>query len=157
MEGAVPAAGAPGEAEEALFAAVDEKLAAITALHEAMEFRKAAAETRALWVIGNEYLTQAAPWTAIKTDPDRAALGVRIGLNLVQLFAEVAAPFVPDAASRILAAFGRTLQDAAWPAGPAAQLLDRLAPGRSVTAPEVLFRKIEDADIALWTERFGGG
>jgi methionyl-tRNA synthetase len=157
MEGAVPAAGAPGEAEEALFAAVDEKLAAITALHEAMEFRKAAAETRALWVIGNEYLTQAAPWTAIKTDPDRAALGVRIGLNLVQLFAEVAAPFVPDAASRILAAFGRTLQDAAWPAGPAAQLLDRLAPGRSVTAPDVLFRKIEDADIALWTERFGGG
>ena len=157
MEGAVPAAGAPGEAEEALFAAVDEKLAAITALHEAMEFRKAAAETRALWVIGNEYLTQAAPWTAVKTDPDRAALGVRIGLNLVQLFAEVAAPFVPDAASRILAAFGRTLQDAAWPAGPAAQLLDRLAPGRSVTAPEVLFRKIEDADIALWTERFGGG
>lgn len=157
MEGAVPAAGAPGEAEAALFAAVDEKLAAITALHEAMEFRKAAAETRALWVIGNEYLTQAAPWTAIKTDPDRAALGVRIGLNLVQLFAEVAAPFVPDAASRILAAFGRTLQDAAWPAGPAAQLLDRLAPGRSVTAPDVLFRKIEDADIALWTERFGGG
>lgn len=157
MDGAVPAAGAPGAAEEALFAAVDEKLAAITALHEAMEFRKAAAETRALWVIGNEYLTEAAPWTAIKTDPDRAALGVRIGLNLVQLFAEVAAPFVPDAAGRILAAFGRTLKDAAWPTGPAERLLDRLAPGSAVTAPEVLFRKIEDADIALWTERFGGG
>jgi methionyl-tRNA synthetase len=32
-----------------------------------MEFRKAAAETRALWAAGNEYLQTAAPWTALKT------------------------------------------------------------------------------------------
>ncbi len=28
--------------------------------------------------------------------------------------------------------------------------------GRKIAAPEVLFRKIEDAQVAEWTERFGG-
>ncbi len=35
---------------------------------EAMEVRKAAAELRGIWVVGNEYLQAAAPWSAIKTD-----------------------------------------------------------------------------------------
>ena len=50
---------------------------------------------RQLWVLGNEYLTEAAPWTAIKTDPDRAAVAVRTGLNLVALFAKVSEPVHP--------------------------------------------------------------
>ena len=45
--------------------------------------RKAAQALRALWVLGNEYLQEAAPWTAIKTDPERAAVIVRTALNLV--------------------------------------------------------------------------
>ena len=41
------------------------------------------AELRAIWVAGNEYMTRAAPWTHIKTDRDKAAVGVRMGLNLI--------------------------------------------------------------------------
>ena len=41
----------------------------LTAQMEAMEIRKSAQAVRALWVTGNEYLTEAAPWTAMKTDP----------------------------------------------------------------------------------------
>ena len=52
-----------------------------------MEYRKAAAELRAIWVAGNEYLQLAAPWTAFKTDRDAAAVGVRTALNLCALFA----------------------------------------------------------------------
>ena len=29
--------------------------------------------------------------------------------------------------------------------------------GLEISAPEVLFTKIEDSDIAEWAERFGGG
>src|SRR5262249_16852759 len=78
----VPEGGAAGPHEDKLFAEVDQRLAALTQFHEQMEFRKAAAETRALWVAGNEYLQAAAPWTAIKTDQAAAAIGVRTGLNL---------------------------------------------------------------------------
>ena len=45
------------------------QLADLTAQFEAIEMRKAAQALRALWVLGNEYLQEAAPWTAIKTDP----------------------------------------------------------------------------------------
>ena len=51
-----------------------------------MEFRKAAAETRAIWAAGNEYITKSAPWTAYKTSVEQAAVGIRTGLNLVALF-----------------------------------------------------------------------
>jgi methionyl-tRNA synthetase len=36
---------------------------------DAIEVRKAAAELRAIWVAGNEYLQEAAPWSTFKTDP----------------------------------------------------------------------------------------
>ena len=43
---------------------------------EAREVRKAAAELRAMWVLGNEYLQSAAPWSTFKTDPAQAAMQV---------------------------------------------------------------------------------
>ncbi|MFN3537104.1 MAG: hypothetical protein ACK4Y4_06630 [Brevundimonas sp.] len=46
--------------------------------------------------------------------------------------------------------------DLTWPE-PDASLLDLLPRGRPVSAPEVLFKKIEDAQVAEWAERFGGG
>jgi methionyl-tRNA synthetase len=155
FEGRVPEAGEPGEAEQKLWADLHEALVETTAMFEAMESRKAAQGVRRLWVIGNEYLTAAAPWTAIKTDPDRAAVIVRTGLNLVALFAAVSQPILPFAAGTMAAALG--LNGApAWPVGEMAQILDRLPRGGAITTPPVLFKKIEDAQVAEWVERFGG-
>ena len=156
FESKVPAGGTLGEAEQKLFAEIDERLARLTSLHEEMEFRKAAAETRALWVAGNEYLTAAAPWTAFKTDPAQAALGVRLGLNLCVFFAQIAAPFIPAASEKILAAFGLSLKDVTWPTGKAADFLNRLQIDSTITPPDVLFQKIEDAWVAEQAARFGG-
>ncbi|OYW83170.1 MAG: hypothetical protein B7Z22_13005, partial [Hyphomonas sp. 32-62-5] len=38
-----------------------------------------------------------------------------------------------------------------------AALLDALPRGHAITPPDVLFQKIEDTQVAEWTERFGGG
>ena len=51
------------------------KLRELTEHMEDREFRKASAALRQLWVLGNQYLTEAAPWTALKTDRERAARG----------------------------------------------------------------------------------
>ncbi len=107
-------------------------------------------------MLGNEYLQEAAPWTAIKTDPDRAAVVVRTALNLVALFARVCAPVIPFAAEAIAAAVGEPFPPT-WPSANGKAELERLAPGAKITVPDVLFRKIEDAEVAAWTERFGGG
>ncbi len=84
---------------------------------------------------------------------------VRTGLNLVALFARISAPFVPFTADIIAQAVGEPSPNGAagaWPEANGEQALSILPPGRAVKAPEVLFRKIEDAQVAEWTERFGG-
>jgi methionyl-tRNA synthetase len=153
----VPDGGGPGEAEAKLAKEFAERLAALTQHHEQMEFRKAAAELRAIWVAGNEYLQVAAPWTAIKTDTEKAAVGVRTGLNACALFAILAQPFIPDAAKVVLDALGVPEKNRMWPGAGDAGVWDALPRGLKIDPPEVLFKKIEDADVAAWAERFGGG
>jgi methionyl-tRNA synthetase len=153
FDGAAPAGGDPGPLEAKLLADLTERLGELTVQLDAIEIRKAAQALRAIWVLGNEYLAEAAPWTVIKTDPERAALIVRTGLNLVALMAKVSAPFLPFTAQRIAATVGEPLSGD-WPSADA--LSGLVEPGRKVAAPEVLFRKIEDAQIVEWAERFGG-
>ena len=155
FEGAVPAGGEPGELELKLYKDIGAGIEALTASLEGMTFRKAAQDLRDLWVTGNGYLTEAAPWTAIKTDPERAAMIVRTGLNLASLFGRLSAPFIPFAAAHIAAAFEGG-DGAQWPQADGASELARLKLGSKVQAPPVLFAKIEDAQVAEWTERFGG-
>ena len=138
-----------------------ERLPRLIEYYEAMEFRKAAAETRAIWAAGNEYLTKAEPWVKYKSDVDAAAVGVRAGLNLAALFGIIAQPIIPDAAKKILDALvipeeHRKIPGAATDTDFAA-ILDAMPHGMAISAPDVLFQKIEDEQVAEWTERFGGG
>jgi methionyl-tRNA synthetase len=153
----VPDGGAAGANEAKLAKEFAERLMALTQFHDQMEMRKAAAELRAIWVAGNEYLQVAAPWTALKTDRDAAAIGVRTGLNAVVLFAILAQPFIPDAAKTVLDAMGVPEANRKWPDPSDASLWDALPRGHAFAPPDVLFKKIEDADVAEWAERFGGG
>ncbi len=157
FDSTVPDGGEPGELERKLAADFAQRLKTLTELHEQMEFRKAAAELRAMWAAGNEYLQVAAPWTAFKTDPVQAGVGVRIGINLAVLYAILAQPFIPDAAKAVLDAIGVPEKNRMWPLASDAGLLDALPRGMPINPPDVLFKKIEDADVAAWAERFGGG
>ena len=154
FEGKVPVGGEWGDLETKLQADVSAKLAELTGHMEAREFRKSATTLRQIWVLGNQYLTEAAPWTAFKTDPERAGVSVRVGLNLVALFARLSAPFIPATATVIAEALGDA-EVAGWPTGEG-DLLTSLEPGRAIRAPDVLFRKVEDTQVAEWRERFGG-
>jgi len=157
----VPEAGMPGEAEAWMAAELAERLPRLVEFYEAMEFRKAAAETRALWAAGNEYLTKAEPWVKYKNDVDAAAVGVRAGINLAAVFGIIAQPIIPDAAKKILDALGIPEANRMMPGASKAQdfaaLLDAIPRGHVITPPDVLFQKIEDTQVAEWTERFGGG
>ncbi|MEI4470002.1 methionine--tRNA ligase [Frigidibacter sp. MR17.24] len=150
---ALPEGGAWGEREQQLIDELGPRIRAYEGFMEAMEVRKAASELRAIWVAGNEYLQSAAPWTVIKTEPERAAAMVRLSLNLVRLYAVLSEPFIPDAAATMLAAM--KTDDRSWP-GDVAQALSVLPAGHAFETPEVLFGKITDEQREDWAAQFSG-
>ena len=149
----VPEAGSFGPMETALIADLGVRIADYTRAMEAMEVRKAAGELRAIWVIGNEYLQAAAPWSVVKTDPDHAQAQIRLALNLIRIYAILSAPFIPDAAQTMMSAMGS--DDWTWPAEVQAAIRT-LPAGHAFTVPENLFRKITDEERADWQARFAG-
>jgi methionyl-tRNA synthetase len=156
FEGKVPEGGEYGAEENALIAEMDKRISQYTDYMEARELRKSAGELRAIWVMGNEYLTKAAPWTSIKTDRPRAAAAVRMGLNLVHLFGHLCWPIMPSSARAIHLAIQDAPDIIPWPDEKMASFLNQLEPGDPIRPPEVLFAKISDEQIAAWKARFGG-
>jgi methionyl-tRNA synthetase len=156
FDGKVPGEGEYGDEEKALIAELDKRVTQYAAYLEDIEYRKALAELRAIWVAGNEYLTKAAPWTHVKTDRIKAAVGVRMGLNLVHLFGHLSWPVIPTAAKKIHEAIQPAPAIIPWPNMSMAEFLDQLEPGQAITPPDVLFAKITDEQLAEWKTRFGG-
>lgn len=150
---AVPDGPAYGPAEDQLIADLTAKLADYQGHMDTMEVRKSAADLRAIWVLGNEYLQSVAPWSTFKTDPDQAAMQVRMGLNLCRLYGVLSAPFIPDASADILAAMDAS--DATWP-DDIATAVSALPIGHAFTVPDITFRKITDDERSEWAEKFAG-
>ncbi|KIC16216.1 MULTISPECIES: methionine--tRNA ligase [unclassified Leisingera] len=149
----VPEGGEYGAQEQALIDELTTRIRAYEGHMEAMEVRKSAQELRAIWVAGNEYLQSAAPWSVFKEDPERAAAQVRLGLNLIRLYAVLSAPFIPHASDTLMAALNS--DDRSWPEDVAVAL-SALPAGHGFTVPEVLFAKITDEQSEEWQERFSG-
>ena len=149
----VPEGGTWGDQEQAVIADLTTRIRAYEAFMEAIEVRKAANELRAIWVIGNEYLQSAAPWTTFKENPDQAAAQTRLALNLIRLYAVLSSPFIPDAAASMMAAVH--CDDDTWPSD-VTEALHMLPAGQSFTVPDVFFRKITDEEREEWQTRFAG-
>ena len=133
FDSTVPEPGEPGPLERQLAIDLDAHLASLRAHHEALAFRKAAEEVRAIWKLANAYLSEAAPWTAIKTNRTRAATIVHTGLNLVRIAALVAWPFIPFAAEEVLDCLGEPVT---WPTSASALPAGRRVPRAARAVPE---------------------
>jgi len=154
FDGIVPVSDPWGENETTLVSTLEELLRSYSEQLEQMQFRRAAASLRAIWVTGNEYFNSAAPWARYKTSQSEAAISIQVGLNLVRLFAILSAPIIPTVSEQMLAGLGlETTHD--WPSD-VSSALRALKPGHPVRPPDILFRKIEDAQVDIWKARFGG-
>jgi methionyl-tRNA synthetase len=105
-------------------------------------------------VLANGYLQEQAPWTTIKSNPARAAVTTRTGLNLLHICATVSWSIIPTLASRVLAAFaGPTCPS--WPTAPAARYLESRQ-GEPILRIEPLVDKLSEAGIAHLQTWFSG-
>ncbi len=149
----VPGEGDLGALEHVVADELSTRIAAYDGHMAAMEVRKAASELRAIWVIGNEYLQEAAPWATIKADRAQAATQIRFALNLIRIYAVLSRPFLPATAGRMMATLNCV--DWTWP-DRIESALATLPGGHGFEVPAMLFRKITDEERADWKARFGG-
>jgi len=139
-----------GTQNDELYARINEKLGELTSALDACEFRNAIVALRSLYAIGNEYMTETAPWALVKDgDTDTAAAVLYECFNLIDLYARVSAPFIPDASDKMRAIF-KPEHDLTWPT----EYEHRINCGDEFIVPENLFNRIDDDTVTKLTERF---
>lgn len=141
--GKVPEPGTLDASAQALLAKRAGTVAEIGELVEGYSFRKAAESFIALSREGNRYFDEQAPWKSRTENPAACATALWTCVQLTLTLGQIARLFIPDAAERIFAMLGMGMDGLDWSAGGSATLPAGSALGR----PEVLFRKIEDAEI----------
>lgn len=137
----IPPMGPVTDAETDLYAALDTLVADYARYMENLEFRKAMATLREIWVSGNNYIAKTEPWKVVKTDKAYAGTILNTALNLIRLFAQMAAPVMPETAEKMLALVGEPA-DFVWPTEKMATYLTTLPAGRAFLPSDPLFSKI---------------
>ena len=143
FEGHVPSVGQPSATATATLekmSAFPEKIG--TAITH-YRFREASQELMNLARLGNKYLADEEPWKKIKTDPEAVAEILHTALQITALLAVVSEPILPFTAQKLKDLL--QLPNISWAAleGQA----ELLTAGHKISAPELLFEKIEDAAI----------
>ena len=131
-----------------------ETLWQVPALKESMEknienfkFREALKDAMSIARLGNKYISDTEPWKVAKTDMDRCATILNVSLQICADLAIAFEPFTPFAAQRLRKMLGSPLD---W------EILGRptiLPVGHVLAEPELLFAKVEDAEIDVQLER----
>ncbi len=150
----VPEGGRHAAADLELAAVVSRRVSLLRGHHERLEFRRAAAETRAIWGLANAYLQERAPWALVRSDRAAAAAVTRVALNLVRLSAAIAWSMVPGLATKVLSALGQTAPVPAWPEDIERALLR--GPAGAIAPLPPLVAKLDEEKIAQLERRFGG-
>ena len=162
--GVVPEPGPLDETDRGLLGEIERGFNGVGALYAGVKLKAALNEARRLSQRVNQYLHEAAPWTAIKTDPQRAATSVYVALQAIDWLKVIWAPILPHTAQQLHEFLGydgqlfgrqytRTVSDARgehevllydhaaatgrWEAG-------RLAAGQVLRSPRPLFVKLDD-------------
>jgi methionyl-tRNA synthetase len=151
----VPKGGAGGAAEQQLITTLEDRIKAYEEQLQGMQFRRAAATLRSIWTLGNEYFDVAAPWKVLKEDRDGASAIIRVAINLIRVFGLLSAPVIPSTAGRMLRALRLPAQPG-WPSRDLTAELQAIKTGHAYDVPDVLFAKIELAQIERWSSAFGG-
>jgi methionyl-tRNA synthetase len=155
----VPEGGEIGDEERQLATELSERLTTLNRAMDEVQFRKAAAELYLIWQMGNGYLARREPWKLVAEKRDEAAAVLRTAINLIRINAILAAPFIPDTCTRVLAALGEDPGPiGSWFADGTDLVaeLEHLRGGGPFAIPDVLFPRVTDEQVATWTERFAG-
>jgi len=115
---------------------------------ETFRFRDALKEAMNLARSGNKYLTETEPWKVIKTEPERVKTILYTCMQVTANLAIMLDPFLPFSCEKL-----RGFLNMAKPTWQEAGNAEILKPGHETKLPELLFRRIEDAEIQVQIEK----
>ena len=139
-----------GGQDRELESKINEKLNDLTNALEKCEFRAAIFALRSLYAIGNEYMTIKEPWALVKNGntPD-AQHALNQCFQLIDFYARVSAPFIPDASEKMQNIF-EVKHDLSWPK----KFESRIKDGEKFVIPENLFERIDDDKVKELAEKY---
>ena len=141
-KGEVPAPAEINEYDRSTLDSIATCKAGVESNLEAFRFRQALAEAMNLARLGNKYLADTEPWKVIKTDPDRVRTIMYISLQITANLAIILEPFLPFSMDTLRGWLNITTLH--WDDAGADNLLK---PGHKVSSGELMFSKVEDAEI----------
>jgi len=141
-EGIVPAPGELTDYDKQVIASIQVIKKGLEENIETFRFREALKEAMNLARLGNKYLADMEPWSLIKTDAERVKTIMWLSLQITASLTTIFEPFLPFSSERLLNMLN--LQRPEWERIGATDLL---VPGHQIGKAELLFAKIEDAEI----------
>jgi methionyl-tRNA synthetase len=150
FDGKVPEPAPPGEADNALLAAVDAALEKTGEELEGCHFKAAIQSAMAAAREANRYLDEAEPWKTIKVDRQAAATSLYTALNAISGLKTMLQPFLPFTSDRVHAYLGFTndVTRDSW-------RRQEVPAGQSLVKPEPLFKKLNESIIDEEIARLG--
>ena len=152
----VPAGGEFGDLENKLIENLQTRVKDYFKYMDEMEFRKAFAELRAIWVEGNNYISEAEPWTVIKEDQDKAAMVLRTCINLIRIFAILSTPIMPNTAEKMLAKLNIKLEDVSlFKDFDVKKEIETIKAGEAFEVGDMLFERITPERVEELKTKYG--
>ena len=141
-DGKVPAKGNLEAIDEELIKTINEIPAKVEKNLELYRFRDALAAFMELARAGNKYLADTEPWKLQKENPERVETIMNLALQVVANISILSKPFLPFTSDKIRTSLNMDIVE--WD-----QLgsFDLLSEGHITHKPELLFAKIEDAEV----------
>ena len=128
---------------------------------ERYRFREGSQELMNLARLGNKYLADEEPWKLIKTDEERVKTIMFVALQIATAIAILSEPFLPFTSEKLKnilnvrsstsSALGTSSVETDWESVSSKDTL--LPAGHQINPGELLFRKIEDAEIQQQLEK----
>jgi methionyl-tRNA synthetase len=85
----------------------------------------------------NRYVDEKAPWSTRKTDMDATRVTLACSLRAIHALGVMLMPFLPGAGPKIVAAFGRRVEDVSW-----RDAVDFPLDSQPLSQPPILFQKM---------------
>jgi len=164
-DGKVPTAGQLSDVDEDTIMLLKKYPQIITKSIQRYRFREALGELMNLARLGNKYLADEEPWKVIKENPERVQTIMNIALQIATALSVLCEPFLPFTSKKLKGILRSALNGSVTPTeqgtsneksltwNDIATKKTLLPAGHQIGKAELLFSKIEDADIQLQLDK----